>query len=176
MTLAWIPEQDVGGKDNKRSDELRIRASNLELAGLEGVRPLAAKLSPALGDVWRSTQPSGKINTSWRWISRFRRQDKTRFQASWSDLAWKQWKLLPGAEHFSGTLSGSVENGLLTASMKQAKMPYETVFRAPLEIADGQATISWLNNDKGFQLDGRNIDVKAKAVHARGGSRYLQPA
>ncbi len=39
-----------------------------------------------------------------------------------------------------------------------------------------QATISWLNNDKGFQLDGRNIDVKAKAVHARGGFRYLQPA
>ncbi|EMZ4675739.1 AsmA2 domain-containing protein YhdP [Escherichia coli] len=175
LTLAWIPEQDVGGKDNKRSDELRIRASNLELAGLEGVRPLAAKLSPALGDVWRSTQPSGKINTLALDIP-LQAADKTRFQASWSDLAWKQWKLLPGAEHFSGTLSGSVENGLLTASMKQAKMPYETVFRAPLEIADGQATISWLNNDKGFQLDGRNIDVKAKAVHARGGFRYLQPA
>ena len=175
LTLAWIPEQDVGGKDNKRSDELRIRASNLELAGLEGVRPLVAKLSPALGDVWRSTQPSGKINTLALDIP-LQAADKTRFQASCSDLAWKQWKLLPGAEHFSGTLSGSVENGLLTASMKQAKMPYETVFRAPLEIADGQATISWLNNDKGFQLDGRNIDVKAKAVHARGGFRYLQPA
>ncbi|ENB5688151.1 AsmA2 domain-containing protein YhdP [Escherichia coli] len=175
LTLAWIPEQDVGGKDNKRSDELRIRASNLELAGLEGIRPLAAKLSPALGDVWRSTQPSGKINTLALDVP-LQAADKTRFQASWSDLAWKQWKLLPGAEHFSGTLSGSVENGLLTASMKQAKMPYETVFRAPLEIADGQATISWLNNDKGFQLDGRNIDVKAKAVHARGGFRYLQPA
>ncbi|MCN5638770.1 AsmA2 domain-containing protein YhdP [Escherichia coli] len=175
LTLAWIPKQDVGGKDNKRSDELRIRASNLELAGLEGVRPLVAKLSPALGDVWRSTQPSGKINTLALDIP-LQAADKTRFQASWSDLAWKQWKLLPGAEHFSGTLSGSVENGLLTASMKQAKMPYETVFRAPLEIADGQATISWLNNDKGFQLDGRNIDVKAKAVHARGGFRYLQPA
>ncbi|MFE8648401.1 AsmA2 domain-containing protein YhdP [Escherichia coli] len=175
LTLAWIPEQDVGGKDNKRSDELRIRASNLELAGLEGIRPLAAKLSPALGDVWRSTQPSGKINTLALDIP-LQAADKTRFQALWSDLAWKQWKLLPGAEHFSGTLSGSVENGLLTASMKQAKMPYETVFRAPLEIADGQATISWLNNDKGFQLDGSDIDVKAKAVHARGGFRYLQPA
>ncbi|EFC0649412.1 AsmA2 domain-containing protein [Escherichia coli] len=175
LTLAWIPEQDVGGKNNKRSDELRIRASNLELAGLEGIRPLAAKLSPALGDIWRSTQPSGKINTLALDIP-LQAAEKTRFQASWSDLAWKQWKLLPGAEHFSGTLSGSVENGLLTASMKQAKMPYETVFRAPLEIADGKATISWLNNDKGFQLDGRNIDVKAKAVHARGGFRYLQPA
>lgn len=175
LTLAWTPEQDVGGKNNKRSDELRIRASNLELAGLEGIRPLAAKLSPALGDIWRSTQPSGKINTLALDIP-LQAAEKTRFQASWSNLAWKQWKLLPGAEHFSGTLSGSVENGLLTASMKQAKMPYETVFRAPLEIADGKATISWLNNDKGFQLDGRNIDVKAKAVHARGGFRYLQPA
>ncbi|HAI8717103.1 AsmA2 domain-containing protein YhdP [Escherichia marmotae] len=175
LTLAWIPEQDVGGKNNKRSDELRIRASNLELAGLEGIRPLAAKLSPALGDIWRSTQPSGKINTLALDIP-LQAAEKTRFQASWSDLAWKQWKLLPGAEHFSGTLSGSVENGLLTASMKQAKMPYETVFRAPLEIVDGKAALSWLNNDKGFQLDGRNIDVKAKAVHARGGFRYLQPA
>ncbi|EEZ4380965.1 AsmA2 domain-containing protein [Escherichia coli] len=175
LTLAWMPEQDVGGKNNTRSDELRIRASNLELAGLEGVRPLAAKLSPALGDIWRSTQPRGKINTLALDIP-LQAAEKTRFQASWSDLAWKQWKLLPGAEHFSGTLSGSVENGLLTVSMKKAKMPYETVFRAPLEIADGKATLSWLNNDKGFQLDGRNIDVKAKAVHARGGFRYLQPA
>ena len=56
-------------------------------------------------------------------------------------------------------------------------MPYENgIPWAPIEIADGQATISWLNNNKGFQLDGRNIDVKAKAVHARGGFRYLQPA
>ncbi len=78
LTLAWIPEQDVGGKDNKRSDELRIRASNLELAGLEGIRPLAAKLSPALGDVWRSTQPSGKINTLALDIP-LQAADKTRF-------------------------------------------------------------------------------------------------
>lgn len=175
LTLAWIPQQDVGGNNNQRSDELRVRASNLELAGLEGLRPLAAKISPALGDIWRATQPSGKFNTLALDIP-LKSPEKTRFQASWSDLAWKQWKLLPGAEHFSGTLSGSVENGLLTASMKQAKMPYETVFRAPLEIANGEATLSWLNNDKGFQLDGRNIDVKAKAVHARGGFRYLQPA
>ncbi|MDF3636585.1 YhdP family protein, partial [Enterobacter cloacae] len=89
--------------------------------------------------------------------------------------AWKQWKLLPGAEHFSGKLEGSVESGRLTAEMQDAKMPYETVFRAPLEIEKGNATLNWLKNDKGFQLDGRDIDVKAKAVHARGNFRYLQP-
>lgn len=175
LQLAWIPEQEVGGADGKRSDELRIRASNLELSGLEGLRPMASKLSPALGDIWRATQPSGSIDTLALDIP-LQATEKTRFEASWRDLAWKQWKLLPGAEHFSGTLSGSVENGSLTAAMKEAKMPYETVFRAPLEIEDGVATLNWLKNDRGFQLDGRNIDVKAKAVHARGGFRYLQPA
>ncbi|QRG79544.1 AsmA2 domain-containing protein YhdP [Citrobacter sp. R56] len=175
LTLAWVPEQEVGGQNNKRSDELRIRASNLELSDMDGLRPVVTKLSPALGDIWQATQPSGKIDILALDIP-LQATEKTRFQASWNDLAWKQWKLLPGAENFSGTLSGSVENGALTASMQQAKMPYETVFRAPLEIERGVATLNWLKNDKGFQLDGRNIDVKAKAVHARGGFRYLQLA
>ncbi|HFZ8996174.1 TPA: AsmA2 domain-containing protein YhdP [Citrobacter freundii] len=175
LTLAWFPAQQVGGENNTRSDELRIRASNLELSGLAGLRPLAAKLFPSLDEVWQATQPGGKIDALALDIP-LQAPEKTRFQAAWSDLSWKQWKLLPGAEHFSGTLSGSVENGMLTASMRQAKMPYETVFRAPLEIENGVATFHWLNNDKGFQLDGRDIDVQATAIRAHGGFRYLQPA
>ncbi|EHR1566150.1 AsmA2 domain-containing protein YhdP [Salmonella enterica] len=174
LTVAWLPQQDVGGENHTRSDELRIRASNLELAGLEALRPLAAKLSPVLGEIWQATQPSGKIATLALDIP-LQATEKTRFQASWENLAWKQWKLLPGAEHFSGTLAGSVEDGQMKVAMQQAKMPYETVFRAPLEIENGVATLSWLKNENGFQLDGRDIDVKAKAVHARGGFRYLQP-
>ncbi len=54
-------------------------------------------------------------------------------------------------------------------------MPYAGVFRAPLEIAAGEATLSWVKNDKGFMLDGRDIDVQATGVRARGGFRYLQP-
>jgi len=174
LTLAWMPEQDVGGANNQRSDELRIRASNLDLAAIEGLRSMAAKISPALGDIWQATQPSGQIDALALDIP-LQATEKTRFQATWKDLAWKQWKLLPGAENFSGKLEGSVENGRLTAEMHDAKMPYETVFRAPLEIEKGTAVLNWLHNDKGFQLDGRHIDVKAKAVHARGDFRYLQP-
>ena len=48
LTLAWMPEQDVGGAASKRSDELRIRASNLDLTAIEGLRSMAAKLSPDL--------------------------------------------------------------------------------------------------------------------------------
>jgi uncharacterized protein (TIGR02099 family) len=174
LTLAWMPEQDVGGTNGKRSDELRIRASNLDLTAIEGLRSMAAKLSPQLGEIWLATQPRGNIDTLALDIP-LQATEKTRFQATWKDLAWKQWKLLPGAENFSGKLEGSVENGRLTVDMHDAKMPYETVFRAPLEIEKGSAVLNWLQNDKGFQLDGRQIDVKAKAVHARGDFRYLQP-
>lgn len=128
-----MPEQGVGGINGKRSDELRIRASNLDLTAIEGLRSMAAKLSPELGEIWLATQPSGQINRLALDIP-LQATEKTRFQAAWKNLAWKQWKLLPGAEHFSGKLEGSVENGRLTAEMQDAKMPYETVFRAPLEI------------------------------------------
>lgn len=173
--MAWIPAQDVGGDDRQRSDELRIRASNLALSGLSGLQPFADKLAPSLGELWRTTQPGGKINLLALDIP-LQATEKTRFQAQWSDLAWKQWKLLPGAEHFSGSLNGSVEHGELRAHMAKALMPYAAgVFRAPLEIAAGEATLSWVKNDKGFMLDGRDIDVQATGVRARGGFRYLQP-
>lgn len=174
LAMAWIPAQDVGGDNHSRSDELRVRASHLDLNGLTGLQPIADKLAPELGEVWRTTQPAGKIDLLALDIP-LQAAEKSRFQASWSDLSWKQWKLLPGAEHFSGSAAGSVENGSLHASMSEAKMPYATVFRAPLEIAKGDATLSWVKNDKGFMLDGRNIDVQATGVRARGGFRYLQP-
>lgn len=66
--------------------------------------------------------------------------EKTRFQANWKDISWKQWELLPGVENLSGTLSGSVENGRVTVDMAKAKMPYATVFHAPLE--KGVATLA----------------------------------
>lgn len=113
LTLAWIPEQEVGGENNKRSDELRIRASNLELAGLEGLRPMASRLSPALGDIWRATQPSGKIDVLALDIP-LQATEKTRFLSSWTDLAWKQWKLLPGQ---------NISPVRLRAALKMGRLP-----------------------------------------------------
>ncbi|WAH54372.1 AsmA2 domain-containing protein YhdP [Pseudescherichia vulneris] len=174
LTLAWIPEQQVGGANNTRSDELRIRANHLELSGLDGLLPIAEKLSPALGEIWRAMQPAGQIEQLALDIP-LQSTEKTRFQARWQDLSWQQWKLLPGVQHLAGTLSGSAENGRLTAEVTQATMPYKTVFRAPLEIKKGVATLNWLKNSSGFQLDGRQIDVEATGLHARGDFRYLKP-
>ena len=174
LTLAWIPEQQVGGVNSTRSDELRVRANHLELSGLDGLLPIAEKLSPALGEIWRAMQPAGQIEQLALDIP-LQSTEKTRFRARWEDLSWQQWKLLPGVQHLAGTLSGSVENGRLTAKVTEATMPYKTVFRAPLEIKKGVATLNWLKNSDGFQLDGRQLDVEATGLHARGDFRYLKP-
>ncbi|WP_318388452.1 AsmA2 domain-containing protein YhdP [Enterobacter sp.] len=174
LSLAWVPAQEAGGADGIRSDELRVRASHLALDGLDGLLPIAEKISPSLGEVWRIMQPSGEVDKLALDIP-LQATEKTRFQANWDNIAWQQWELLPGVQNLSGTLSGSMENGRLTTHIAQAKMDYKTVFRAPLEIEDGVATLNWLKNEKGFQLDGRQIDVKATGVRARGDFRYLQP-
>jgi len=174
LSFAWIPQQEVGGENSVRSDELRIRANNLELSAMEGLLPIAEKISPRLYDIWRTMQPSGRLAQLALDIP-LQATEQTRFQASWKDIAWKQWKLLPGVENLGGTLSGSVGNGRLKIDMANAKMPYKTVFPEPLEIAQGVATLYWQKNAQGFQLDGRDIDVQANALHAHGGFRFLQP-
>ncbi|EKK5220977.1 AsmA2 domain-containing protein YhdP [Cronobacter sakazakii] len=174
LNLAWLAGQPVDGDKVRRSDELRVRASNLELSGLEGFLPLATRLAPSLGEVWGSTRPKGKIDALALDIP-LQATDKTRFLARWSDLSWQQWKLLPGAEHFSGSVSGTPAHGQATVNMTDARMPYQTVFRAPLEIARGEATLDWRNDAQGFTLAGKHLDVQAHSLWARGDFRYQQP-
>ncbi len=126
--MAWIPAQDVGGDNHSRSDELRVRASHLDLNGLTGLQPIADKLAPELGEVWRTTQPAGKIDLLALDIPR--RQRKIPFSGKLERSLPETVEAAAGAEHFSGSAAGSVENGSLHASMSEAKMPYATVFRA----------------------------------------------
>lgn len=175
LSLAWIGPQEVGGKESKRSEELHVRATNMALESFNGLLPIAAKVSPELGEIWQVMKPRGHIEVLAVDIP-LQQTEKTRMQGRWKDVSWHQWKMLPGIEHFSGSVTGSVEHGRLNVLVSDAKMPYETVFRAPLEVEKGAATLEWQKNDRGFQLDGRNMDVKARSVWARGDFRYLQPA
>ncbi|MGC6745605.1 hypothetical protein ACP0HM_19375 [Escherichia coli] len=137
MTLARIPEQDVGGKDNKRSDELRIRASNLELAGWRAYARWPRNFHLHWVMFGAPHNRAARL-TLWRWISRFRRQTRPVFRhrgAIWHGSNGNYYRVRNTSP---GRFPAALKNGLLTASMKQAKMPYETVFRAPLEIADGR--------------------------------------
>ncbi|MCT4710056.1 AsmA2 domain-containing protein YhdP [Enterobacteriaceae bacterium H11S18] len=175
LSMAWIGPQDVGGKEGKRSEELHVRATNMELESFNGLLPIAAKVSPDLGEIWQIMQPRGHIDVLAADIP-LQETEKTRLQGRWKNVSWNQWKLLPGMENFSGSVTGSVEHGQLKALVSKAKMPYETVFRAPLEVEKGAATLEWQKNASGFQLDGKQIDVKARSLWARGDFRYYQPA
>ncbi|MEL5952996.1 DUF3971 domain-containing protein, partial [Klebsiella pneumoniae] len=44
------------------------------------------------------------------------------------------------------------------------------------EVEDVVSMWTGWRTEKVFKLDGLNVALKAKAVHARGGFRYLQPA
>lgn len=174
LTLGWLPSQQPGGPDGQRSEELRVRASNVQLAKLMPLLPIVEKFAPRATEVWNTLQPQGQLEQLALDIP-LSQPEKTRLQAQWKDVTWRQWKLLPGAEHFAGRVSGSIEHGRLEADMQNARMPYSGVFPAPLEIASGKATVDWRNNDSGLSLVGKNIDVQANAVWARGDFRYVQP-
>ena len=174
LALAWVPTP-AAGKDTPQGDELRIRATRLNLENLTPLLPFGEKFSDQIGPVWRTMQPAGKIDLLGADIP-LQDPGKTRFQGKWQDVRWQQWDLVPGVAHFSGTLSGSAEDGQLTALVNNASMPYKGVFRAPLEVQHGQATLRWKNNADGWYLDGSHIDVSATGVRAAGDFRYSQPA
>lgn len=173
LAMAWIPGQDIKGRETQ-GDELRVRASQLQLARLDPLISLGRHLAPDLGPVWRTLQPEGFLDALAVDIP-LSHPDRARFQGRWRDVRWQQWKLLPGVEHLSGSAIGSLSNGQITASLRDAKLPYHGVFRAPLEISRGDATLAWHYNDRGFDLQGKNIDVQATALWAHGDFSYRQP-
>ncbi|NDJ56155.1 AsmA2 domain-containing protein [Enterobacteriaceae bacterium 4M9] len=174
LTLGWLPAQQAGGPNGERSEELRVRASNMQLEKLGPLLPVAEKFAPRASEIWKTMQPRGQVAALALDIPLSQPQ-KTRLQGQWQNVTWRQWKLLPGVEHLAGSVSGSVENGQLDVAMQNARMPYSGVFPAPLEIASGKATVDWRNNERGFSLAGKNIDVQANAVRASGDFRYVQP-
>lgn len=173
LALAWLAKP-VSEASHKGDAELRVRASNIDPDGLSGLLPLVEKFSPSLGQAWRAMQPGGKIERLALDIPLSAPQ-KTRFLAAWKNMSWKQWKRLPGVAHLSGEAMGSVENGRLIAHINRAKMPWQGVFRAPLEIEKGGVTLNWLDNEKGFSLEGHNVDIAAKALRLHGDFRYRRP-
>lgn len=174
LTLGWLAVKPAGGPDGERSDELRVRASNLQLANLMPLLPVAEKFAPQATEAWQTLQPQGVVQALALDIP-LRELRKTRLQGQWKDVSWQQWKLLPGVQHLAGSVSGSVEDGRLDVALQNARMPYRGVFAAPLEVSAGKASVGWRASDAGFTLVGHDIDVQANAVWARGDFRYVQP-
>ncbi len=174
FTALWLPEntQFIGPN---QSEELRIRATGIQLERLEALLPTFSFLSPNVLERWKDLQPHGNLQALALDIP-LQQPEKTRFQALWRDLSWQHWQLLPGVDHFSGALSGGVENGRLTLGLSNSTLPYGDMFRAPLEIRRARGALTWQYNDKGWQLASQDLDVQAKSLWINGDFRYQQPA
>ncbi|VDZ56930.1 Uncharacterised protein [Serratia odorifera] len=94
----WLPENDrfLGPE---QSEELRIRASDIQLERLAALLPTFSFLSPDVLERWNDLQPQGKVNALALDIP-LKQPEKTRFQARWHGVSWQPWKLLPGVNHF----------------------------------------------------------------------------
>ncbi|WP_284144498.1 YhdP family protein, partial [Serratia marcescens] len=130
---------------------------------------------PDVLDRWNDLQPQGKMEALALDIP-LKQPEKSRFQALWRDVSWQRWELLPGVNHFSGALSGGVENGRLTLGLAGSTLPYGDMFRAPLEISSARGALTWRYNDQGWELASQGLDVKAKSLWVNGDFRYQQPA
>ncbi len=172
FSLLWLPEKDqLPGTDN--AEEIRVRATRLDLERLDAFIPFFSRLTPTLLKNWRSLQPRGQIQTLAADIP-VKQPELSRFQASWEDLSWQHWETLPGMEHFSGSATGSVANGQVTFGIKQASLPYGTTFRAPLEIERASGSLSWQHDQDQLKLAGHQLDVKARSLWAKGDFSYSQ--
>lgn len=173
LSVLWQPKNGLlPGPDH--TEEIRVRATQLDLERIDPLIPLFSKLTPGLLENWRSLQPKGRIEALAVDIP-LQQPEKTRFQASWRDLSWQHWELLPGMEHFSGALSGGVDKGRVDFNLSNAILPYGSMFRAPLEVEQAKGSLDWQYAKDHFTLAGRQLDIKARSLWAKGDFTYVQP-
>ncbi|MFC3394074.1 AsmA2 domain-containing protein YhdP [Brenneria rubrifaciens] len=173
LSALWLPkDESMPGPD--RQEALRVRATDLELERLGTLLPLLSTTLPDLKTRWGSLQPKGKLAALALDIP-LQQPEKTRFQSRWQDVSWQPWERLPGMNHFSGSVSGSAEQGRLNIGLAESTLPYEAMFRAPLEINRANGAVYWRYNPQGWELWSHGLDVQAKSLRINGDFRYQHP-
>ncbi|MDR5017952.1 AsmA2 domain-containing protein YhdP [Yersinia rochesterensis] len=173
LSALWLPENtQFIGPD--QSQELRIRATNIQLERVGPILPTLSLFTPELMNHLADLQPQGIVDVLALDIP-INQLPKTRFQAKWHDISWQHWDLLPGVNNFAGALSGSAEQGRLDINLKNSLLPYGNMFRAPLEVSQASGAVNWQVDDKGWELWSDKLDVRAKSLWGNGSFHYMQP-
>ena len=172
FALLWRP-QDKQLLGPEHQGEVRVRATQLVLKHIAPLVPLFAPLSPSLFENWRALQPQGTVEGLALDIP-LQQPDQTRIQVKWHDFRWQPWQLLPGVSNLDGEVRGSLANGQISVEMGRTDVPYSAMFNAPLEIHQLRGSLSWLRDQQGLTLDGRDLDVQARSLWAHGDFRYQQ--
>lgn len=173
LSALWLPENtQFIGPD--QSQELRIRATNIQLERVGPLLPTLSLFTPELMKRWADLRPQGIVDALALDIP-INQLQRTRFQAKWHNSSWQHWDLLPGVNNFAGVLSGTAELGQLDINLKDSTLPYGEMFRAPLEVSQASGTVNWQVDDNGWELWSDQLDVRAKSLWGNGSFRYMQP-
>lgn len=166
MGLFWQPET-VLESGKKLEEQLRIRASNLNIDRINPLLPIFNFLTPDVLNVWFSLNPKGDLPLIALDIP-LHTPEKTQFLVSWKDINWQSWEQIPGGNHTAGSIQGNASEGSINVILKDSTLPYGNMFKAPLEVSQANITVNWLNNNDLFRLWGNNIDVQAKSLWVNG--------
>jgi uncharacterized protein (TIGR02099 family) len=173
FSALWLPENtQFIGQD--QSQELRIRATNIQLERVGPLLPTLSLFTPELMNRWAELRPTGVVDALALDIP-VSQPEKTRFQAKWHDISWQHWDRLPGVNHFAGALSGSAALGRLEVNLKNSTLPYGDMFRAPLAISQASGALNWRVDDNGWELWSDQLDIRAKSLWGNGSFHYQQP-
>lgn len=179
LTALYLPENGTTTSNTQflgpdQQEQLRLRGSNIQLERIGPIIPTISFMTPALLERWKDLKPTGTIDKLALDIP-LKQPEQTRFNLKWHNLSWQRWKLLPGVNNFSGTMSGSVPRGQMKIDLNDSLLPYGEMFRAPLEISQASGTFDWRYNDKSWSLWSQDVNVKANGLWATGGFSYDQP-
>ena len=173
LSLYWQPEKNRLFAPDQAS-EIHVRARNLLLERFNPLLSLVSFITPNLRDRWNDLQPKGALSALALDIP-LKNPEKIRFQGHWHDLSWRQWQLLPGADHVAGSVAGTLEDGRLAVALDNSTLPYQSMFRAPLNVQKARVNLNWQNNAQGLALWGENLDVRADALWMTGDFYFHQP-
>ncbi len=173
LSAFWLPANNplIG---EVRQEELRIRTTQLALDRLRPFLPALTFVLPSIPVPLSALRLHGQIAMLALDIP-LKQPEKTRFHVKWQDIGWKHQGLLPGIDHFSGTLTGSMYHGRLTLDLKESTLPYGNKFRAPLVVNKASGSLEWQNNETGLELWSDDLDIQAKSLWVNGDFRYQQP-
>nr|WP_277754436.1 AsmA2 domain-containing protein YhdP [Rosenbergiella collisarenosi] len=160
----WLPAEH---------SDVRVRATNIELARLTPLVPLLSPLQDDYAKLWLQAAPHGRLATLAMDIPL---QDvmQTRIEANWQDLGWRAVQQVPAVTGFSGWVRGGAQQGETKLELAQQTLASQGQLQAPLELQHFSGGFSWDSGDKRLALSGENIDLRAKSIAAKGDFTYQQ--
>lgn len=147
------------------ADKWSINVSQLSIAALRSVAPLAMDMSTA--NEWlERLDPQGLIDDLR--LSQKREDKAFTYSATLTQGAIKQWELLPEVHDINATISGNGSMLNAHVTLIDDVLPYGDVFQAPLSIKNGEVNLVWQSDEKGWRLWADKVTAATPDLQVQG--------